>query len=172
MTKTFDQLRLTLSDDELVNHELTFPNQAYRSYFVLEPITHQGITRVSVTARDENMNVLWGSMVCEGHLPSGETTPVALYSAMRTLIRKHLQDPKPRHETTSDPYAAIEYCSREIGKLLTIANSRTLDVKKRSEKTDDRAAVVADALWDTLRHLAHSLRTAGIVGGAEQERAE
>ena len=95
MKKTFDQLRLTLSEDELVNHELTFPSQAYRSYFVLEPITHQGITRVSVTARDENMNVLWGSMVCEGHLPSGETTPVALYSAMRTLIRKHLQDTKP-----------------------------------------------------------------------------
>jgi hypothetical protein len=172
MKKTFDQLRLSLSEDELLDHQLTFPGEAYRSFLVLEPITHQGITRVSVTARDENMNVLWGSMICEGHLPPGETTPVALYSAMRTLIRKHLQEPKPRHETTPDPYASIENCSREIDKLLTIAKSRTLDIKKRSEKTDDRAAVIADALWDTLRRLAHSLRAAGIVGGAEQERAE
>lgn len=92
MAKTFDQLRLTLSEDELVNHELTFPSEAYRSFFVLEPITHQGITRVSVTARDENMNVLWGSMICEGHLPSGETTPVALYSTMLTQVSKQLQD--------------------------------------------------------------------------------
>lgn len=92
MTKTFDQLRQTLSEDELVNHELTFPSEAYRSFFVLEPITHQGITRVSVTARDENMNVLWGSMICEGHLPSGETTPVALYSTMLTQVSKQLQD--------------------------------------------------------------------------------
>lgn len=171
MSKTFDQLRQSLSVDDLLNHELTRPSEAYRSFFVLEPITHQGITRVSVTARDENMNILWGTMACEGHLPSGEPTPVALYSAMRALIRRHLQDPKPRHETSSDPYVAIEYCIREIDRLLDTAKTRTLAVKKKSETTDERAALVADAMWDTLRHLAHALRAIGIQAGTEQERA-
>lgn len=170
MPKTFDQLRQTLTEDELLNHELTFPSEAFRSFFVLEPITHQGVTRVAVTARDEAMNILWGTMASEGHLRSHEPTPVAIFSAMRELIRKHLQDRKPRHELTADAYASIEYCIREIDGLMEAAHSRTLAVKKRSEKTDNRAALVADALWDTLRHLSHALRAVGILGSTEQEQ--
>jgi NTP pyrophosphatase (non-canonical NTP hydrolase) len=170
MSKTFDQQRLMLSEEELLDHELTRPNEAYRSFFVIEPITHNGVTRVALTARDEAMNILWGSMVCEGHLPPGDPTPVALYSAMRTLIRRHLDDPNPRHEITDDPYASIEYCTAEIGRLIEAAKSRTLDVKKKSSMTDERAELVADILWDSLRQLSHAMRAVGIQGGSTEER--
>ncbi len=172
MTKTFDQLRLELSEDQLLDHKQTSPSKAYRSFFVLEPITHKGVTRVSVTARDEKMNLLWGSMICEGHLPASDPTPVALYSAMRSLIRQHLQDPKPRHETTADPYVAIEHCCKEIEKLLSSAKLNTLGIKKRSDKTNDRAAVIADSLWDALRLLSQTIRVSGIVGSRTEEVAE
>ncbi len=172
MGKTFDQLLTEHSTDEMLDPELTDPAKALRSFVVLEPVTHQGVTRVSVTARDENMKVLWQTIASEALLPPGEPTPVALSSAMRVMIREHLQNPKPRHEVTDDPYAAIERCVGDIQKLLTIAKKRTVGIKVKKAQTHARAAAVADAAWDCLRQLSHSLGAVGIKTGADADGVE
>lgn len=172
MAKTFDQLLKEHSPEEMLNPELTHPSKAMPSYIVLEPITHQGITRVSLTARDAQMRTLWGTMASEGLLPPGDPTPVALYSPLRQLIREYLQDPKPRHEVTDDPYASIERCVTDIQKLLDVAKKRTVGVKVKKTQTHARASAVADAAWDCLRQLSHSLGAIGIKAGGIEEEAD
>lgn len=156
----------------MLNHELTGSFKVLESFVVMEPVTHQGITRVSVTARDKKMNVLWQTIASEGLLPPGEPTPVALSSAMRVLIREHLQNLKPRHEVTDDPYAAIERCVGDIHNLLAIARKRTVGIKVKKPETHARAASVADAVWDCVRQLSHSLGAVGIKAGRAEDEAE
>jgi hypothetical protein len=172
MAQTFDQILKEHSPEEMLDTELTSPSKALRSFIVLEPIKHQGITRVSLTARDEQMRTLWGTIASEGLLPAGEPTPVALYSPLRQLIREHLQDPKPRYEVTDDPFASIEKCLLDIQRLLEVAKKRTLGVKNKNGKTTERAAVVADALWDCLRQLSQSLGVVGIKGSGSEDGAD
>jgi hypothetical protein len=171
MGKTFDQLLQDHSPQEMLNSELAHPAKALLSYLVLEPITHQGVTRVSVSARDERMQTLWGTMASEGLMGPGEPTPVAFYSALRSLVREFLQNPKPRHEVTDDPYASIERCIADIQKLLDVAKKRTVGVKVKKTQTHARAAAVADAAWDCLRQLSHSLGAIGIKAGEIEEEA-
>ncbi len=162
MNKSFDQQKMLLDKEEFLKESKTTPNKAIKSYVVLEPIEHQGVTRVRVTARDENLDVLWGVMISEGLMPSGNSTPVAIYSSLRNMIREKLSDPKPKHEITSDPYESISHCKAAINELIDESLKRTVQIKKKNAITNTRADDVASILWDTLQQLSYSLDKLGI----------
>ena len=162
MRKSFDQQKLMLDFEECLDESKTKPNKTINTYVVLEPVEHQGVTRVRVTARDEEMNLIWGVMVSEGLLPTSSPTPVSFYSSLRRLIRDNLANTKPKYEISPDPYEAIEYCENSIKELLKEASKKTVQVKSKKETTDARANDVANILLDALQQLSYSLEKAGI----------
>ena len=172
MAKTFDQQKLNLSCEELLKPTATVPNQAFEGAIALEPNVHSGVARVRVTARDKDMNTLWGANVSEHMLDPEGATDVAFYSELRALIRKHLPDARPQFETTSDPYESIAKSLESIGKYEDAIRKKTVGVKKKSPQTDDRSAAVANLLLDTLRIWNQELPLLGVSKETENDEAK
>ena len=162
MQKTFDQLLVETGADNLDPAQIS-PNSVIPTNIVLEPNSHQGVSRVRVTARDKDFKLLWGVNVSEGLMPAESPTPVAFYGQLRELIRENLTDPAPRHELSKDPFVAVQFCLLRIRDMLNKCEKETVLVKKKSDTTENRAANVADILFDALRQMTYDLSEIGIL---------
>jgi hypothetical protein len=171
MQKTFDQMLSEAGATRIVDTDTT-PHTIIPCNVVLEPNTHQGITRVRVTARDKDFNLLWGVNMSEGLMPSDHPTPVAIYAALRTAIRSHLPDSAPAFEFTNDPYTAVDFCLQRLRETLNRCENVTVKVKKKSDTTTVRASRVATILFDTVRKLSEDLNEIGIVGGSREPEGD
>lgn len=160
--KTFDQMRREPTQRDLFDPEKTSPHVALHAAMTFEPNTHQGVRRVRVTARDENLEVLWGANVSEGMLDPERPTEVAFYSTLRELIRRHLPADRPKFETTDDPYESLRRSLSGIRDWCADIEESTVNVKKKSDVTTVCAEAVASLLLDTLRAWSQSLRDAGV----------
>lgn len=162
MQKTFNQMLVENGADNLDPAQIS-PNSVIPTNIVLEPNSHQGVSRVRVTARDKNFKLLWGVNVSEGLMPSESTTPVAFYGRLRELIREHLTDPAPRHELSKDPFVAVQFCISRIREILNKCEKETVLVKKKTDITEKRAEDVADIMFDLLRKMNYDLSQIGIL---------
>jgi hypothetical protein len=167
MQKTFDQLLSEAGPNGLSEMDVK-PHRMIPCNMVLEPNTYQGVTRVRVTARDKDFNLLWGVNMSEGVMPSDHPTPVAIYGALRAAVREHLPDAAPTFEFTEDPYVAIDFCLKRIRETLNRCENMTVKVKNKSETTSERANRVAEILFDTLRKLGEDVGAIGISSGAKE----
>jgi len=166
--KTFDQIRI-LEPDAVKNPDAIAPNRVVPCNLVFEPNTHAQQTRVRVTARDADFNVLWGANISESMIPAEHPTPVAVYGRLREIIRENVSNPQPRFEVTENPYTAIEACDEKLRALLGECVAKTLSVKNKSDVTDKRAEHIARAMSDAVHQLTFMLNEIGIGSDLRRE---
>lgn len=161
MQKTFDQI-LQQNNGEIDGADVR-PHKVIPANVVLEPNTHQGISRVRVTARDANFKLLWGVNISEDLMHAEHPTPVGVYTELRSFIRQHLSSTAPRFETTDNPFTAVSQLLSRIQDVLEKCKKNTMDVKLRSEQTEQRAKDVADILRNAFLQMTYELDQIGIL---------
>ena len=144
--KTFDQ-QLVATEGQITDCDIS-PNRRIPGEIVFEPV----LSGIRVTARDAQHRVLWG------YVASRETVGqihclVAMYESLQNLIGEELQKRGRYSGEGKDPMTAAQYALDNLEK--TIKSLReSLNVKKISDATLERARTVARIVSDSDRQIA------------------
>jgi len=152
--KTFDQ-QLDATEGRIEGRDIA-PNRRVPGEIVFEPMG----SGVRVTARDAEHRVLWG------YVGSKETVRqihclVATYDTLQNLIADELQKRDLFVPESAEP---METASRALDSLETTIRwlRDSLDVKKISDATTERARVIAQIISDANRQI--SLEASALKG--------
>ena len=153
--QTFDQIRGETKADPIDNPERFLPNKVVETRLVFEPLADQ--SRVRVTARTADYQLLWGVIASEGMIAQ-HPVPVAFYEALSQLTKQHMPDSDGATATASvsEASAAAKMLTDRVADLLA-----KLDVKKVSDATLKRAALFRAAFRDALKNLESSISESG-----------
>jgi hypothetical protein len=149
--KTFDQ-QVEIAGTDIANRDIV-PNRRVPAEMVFEPLT----TGVRVTARDGQHRVLWG------YVGSKETVRqihclVAIYDTLQDLLAEELEKGKfpqcERGDVMADAKTALDTLEGTVKWLRD-----SLDVKKVSEASADRATTIARIANDANRQITLEAQT-------------
>jgi hypothetical protein len=149
--KTFDQ-QVEIAGTDITNRDIA-PNRRVPGEIVFEPLT----TGVRVTARDAQHRVLWG------YVGSKETVRqihclVAIYDTLQDLLAEELEKGKfsqrDRGDVIADAQTALDTLEGTVKWLRD-----SLDVKKASDATVERARTIARIAHDANRQITLEAQT-------------
>jgi hypothetical protein len=143
--KTFDQ-QLGIAGTDIGVRDIS-PNRRIPGEIVFEPLG----TGVRVTARDADHRVLWG------YVGAKETVKqihclVAVYDSLQNILAEELQKNGLITTETEDPIRAAQVALDGIEKTAKWLRE-SLDVKKISEATTERARTIARIVADADRQI-------------------
>lgn len=149
--KTFDQ-QVEIAEDDIATRDIS-PNRRVPAEMVFEPLT----TGVRVTARDGNHRVLWG------YVGSKETVRqihclVAIYDTLQDMLAEELAKRGLPPVEPGDPMTAAQDALDKLEDTLKWLRD-SLDVKKVSEATADRARAIARMVFDANRQITLEAQT-------------
>lgn len=145
--KTFDQ-QVDIAGDGIADRDID-PNRMVAASIIFEPMLHGGRGGVRITARDGQHKVLWGFVACHEML-SQNHCPVAVYDTLRGMISAELERHKLPSPSSDDDLAAAKHAIAALEE--TVAKlKKSIEVKKVSTATTDRAAVIARVMRDANR---------------------
>ncbi len=143
--KTFDQ-QLDVAGKDITERDIS-PNRRVAGEIVFEPLG----TGVRVTARDADHRVLWG------YVGAKETVKqihclVAVYDSLQAMLAEELVKCGLFTQETEDPIRAAQAALDKIEKTARWLRD-SLDVKKVSEATTERARTIARIVSDADRQI-------------------
>lgn len=143
--KTFDQ-QVAVARDAVTTADIS-PNRRVPGEMVFEPMGDN----VRVTARDEKHRVLWG------YVGSKETLDqihclVAVYETLQDLLAEELAKRGVPTVGDADPIEAAKNAIKELDATLAWIKG-SLDVKKVSDATLERATLIARIVSDADRQI-------------------
>ena len=138
--KTFDQ-QLLLVRGDIAAHDIV-PNKQVPGEIVFEPLA----TGVRVTARDAQHRILWGYVGSEEKLKQTHCL-VAVYNTLQTILSEQLIKNGSCKREVADPIAAAQNALDRLERTVKWLRD-SLDVKKISEATADRAKTIAQIVSD------------------------
>lgn len=143
--KTFDQ-QVKAADGNLEGRD-TYPNHRIKGEVVFEPLRGG----VRVTARDEEHRLLWGYI---GSRPTLEMDHclVAIYGKLQDVLRQQLKERGLPTGSEKDPIEDAQQALRRLEEV-TADLKDSLDVKKVSDATRNRAEVIACVTADALKQI-------------------
>jgi len=160
--KTFDQ-QLGIAGTAIGVRDIS-PNRRIPGEIVFEPLG----TGVRVTARDADHRVLWG------YVGAKETVKqihclVAVYDSLQNMLAEELQKSGLMTTETEDPIRAAQVALDRIEKTAKWLRD-SLDVKKISEATTERARTIARIVADADRQITLEAETLkGMKSKSEQK---
>lgn len=159
--KTFDQ-QLKVAGNDIAQRDIS-PNRRVAGEIVFEPLG----SGVRVTARDADHRVLWGYV---GAKETVEQTHclVAVYDSLQAMLAKELAKGGLFAEETEDPIRAAQTALDTIEKTAKWLRD-SLDVKKVSEATSERARSIARIVSDADRQITLE---AGTLKGMKSKREQ
>jgi hypothetical protein len=141
--KTFDQQMLAGVDH---NSDLS-PNRRIPAEIVFEPVG----SGIRVTARDESHAVLWGFIGSKGMLADAHGS-IAVYTTLKELINEELAKWELPVLEKEDSATAAQDAIRELEDTVKWLK-RSLNVKKASEATKERARSIARIVADANKQI-------------------
>lgn len=138
--KTFDQ-QLQLVDGDITTKDIS-PNFQVSGEIVFEPLA----TGIRVTARDAQHRILWGYVGSEEKLKQTHCL-VAVYATLQSLLAEQLERISLYKREVADPVVAAQNAIDKLDKTIKWLRD-SLDVKKVSEATADRAKIIAQIASD------------------------
>lgn len=149
--KTFDQ-QVEIAGKDVAKHDIS-PNRRVPAEMVFEPLT----TGVRVTARDDEHKVLWG------YVGSNETVKqihclVAIYDTLQDMLAEELAKRGAPPVEMGDPLTTARAALDKLGDTLKWLRE-SLDVKKVSDATADRARAIARMVSDANRQITLEAQT-------------
>jgi hypothetical protein len=163
--KTFDQ-QLDVAGKDITERDIS-PNRRVAGEIVFEPLD----TGVRVTARDADHRVLWG------YVGAKETVKqihclVAVYDSLQTMLAEELVKCGLFKQETEDPIRAAQAALDKIEKTTRWLRD-SLDVKKVSDATTERARTIARIVSDADRQITLEAETLkGMKSKGEQKTGE
>lgn len=141
--KTFDQ-QVAAMRGKLADKDIR-PNRMILGEVILEPVS-KGIR---VTARNDSHRLLWGFIASKDMLQQMHC-PVAVYDTLRTVVADELK----KHSLSSlDDVDPLESAKRAMTQLQQKIQelSKSLEVKKVSDATRERARTIGSVVNDACR---------------------
>jgi len=137
---TFDQ-QLQLVDGGITPIDI-LPNVLVSGEIVFEPLA----TGIRVTARDAQHRILWGYVGSEEKLKQTHCL-VAIYDTLQSLLAEQLEANGLHKREITDPVAVAQSAIDKLDKTINWLRD-SLDVKKVTDATADRAKVIAQIASD------------------------
>jgi hypothetical protein len=138
--KTYDQ-QLRLANGETSSFDIS-PNTRVPCEVVLEPVA----TGIRVTARDDQHRTLWGYVGAEDKLKQTHCL-VAVYDTLQNLLAVQLEKGGYCKRQETDPISEALIALDRLDKTVKWIRD-SLDVKKVSDATAERAKTIAQIISD------------------------
>jgi len=157
--KTYDQ-QVGIAGKDITTHDIS-PNRRVPGEIVFEPLG----TGVRVTARDAEHRVLWGYVGAKETVKQVHCL-VAVYDALQDLLAEELEKCGLfKRETTDSTMTAQIALDRLENTVKRLRDS--IDVKKASDATAERAQIIARIASDADRQITLE---AGTLKGMKSKR--
>jgi hypothetical protein len=143
--KTFDQ-QVEIAGKDITTRDIS-PNRRMDAEIVFEPM----MTGVRVTARDAEHRVLWGYVGSKGTVRQIHCL-VAVYDTLQDLLAEELERFKFPRPEAGNPIATAQAALDRLGETVKWLRD-SLDVKKPSDATAERARAIARMVSDANRQI-------------------